>query len=60
MLGFSGFTQAGMVGGVFAVIQQESLDMRVMLQNPNEFRPAIAPVSDDGDPALQMFVYSFL
>jgi len=60
VLGFSGFTQAGMVGGVFAVIQEQGLDMRVMSQNPNKFRPAIAPVADDGDLALQMFVYSFL
>jgi len=55
-----GFTQAGLMGGMLAVIQQQNLDMRVMLQNPNEFRPAIAPVADDGDLALQMFVYSFL
>jgi hypothetical protein len=34
--------------------------LRVMLQNPNEFRPAVAPIADDGDLALQMFVYSLL
>jgi hypothetical protein len=60
VFGFIGFTQGGLMGGMFAVIQQQSLDVRVMLQNPNEFRPAIAPVADDGDLAFQMCIYSSL
>jgi hypothetical protein len=32
----------------------------VMLQNPHEFRPAIAAVSDNSDLGGQLFEYSFL
>jgi hypothetical protein len=49
-----------MMSGVLVMIQQHGLDLRVMLQNPNEFRPAIAGIADNGDLALQMCIYSFL
>jgi hypothetical protein len=49
-----------MMSGVLAMIQQQCLYLRVMLQNPNEFRPAVAGIADDGNPVLQMCIYSFL
>jgi hypothetical protein len=60
MLRILGFTQASMMPAVLAMIQQHGLDMGVMLQNPNEFRPAIPRVPDDADTSLQVCIYSFL
>jgi hypothetical protein len=34
--------------------------MRVVLENPNEFVPAIAFIPDDADLSLQMCIYSYL
>ena len=48
------------VGMVVAMLQQERFDARVMLQNSNEFRPAIAAMSDDADLERQVFDYSSL
>jgi hypothetical protein len=45
---------------VLAMFQQEGGDMRVMLQNPNEFRPAIAAMSDDANVERQVVDYSSL
>jgi len=45
---------------MFMMIQQQCLYVRVMLQNPNEFRPAIARIADDANLPLQMCIYSFL
>ena len=42
------------------MVQQDRFDLRVMLQNPNEFLPAITRMTDDADLALQMCIYSFL
>jgi len=49
-----------MVARVVAVLQQNRLDMRVMLQNMNEFRPAIPAMSDDADLRFQLIEYSSL
>jgi hypothetical protein len=43
---------------VLAVFQQNGRYMRVMLQNPNEFHPAITAMSDDADLERQVFDYS--
>src|ERR1035438_452776 len=43
----------------FPMVQQDRFDLRVMLQNPNEFLPAITRMTDDADLPLQL-VYLFL
>jgi len=50
----------GTVARIVAVLQQNRLDMRVMLQNLNEFRPAIPAMSDDDDLRCQLIEYSLL
>jgi hypothetical protein len=49
-----------MVARVVAVLQENRFDMWVMLQNMNEFRPAISAMSDYADPGLQLIEYSSL
>jgi len=49
-----------MVAMIVAMFQQKRPDRRVMLQNPNEFRPAIAAMSDDANVSRQVVEYSFL
>jgi hypothetical protein len=53
-------SNGGVLAVVLAVFQQKGGYTRVMLQNPNEFRPAIAAMSDDADVGRQVFDYSFL
>jgi hypothetical protein len=48
------------VARVVAVLQENRFDMRVMLQNSNEFRPAIPAMSDDADLRCQVIEYSSL
>lgn len=48
------------VGPIVAMLQQERLDARVMLQNSNEFRPTVPAMSDYSDRGNQMIEYSSL
>jgi hypothetical protein len=48
------------LGVVFAVFQQNGVNVRVMLQNPNEFRAAVAAMSNDADLGGQVVEYSSL
>jgi hypothetical protein len=43
---------------VLAMFQQNRLNVLVMCQNPNEFRPAITPMPDDANALLQLCKYS--
>ena len=49
-----------MVARVVAVLQENRFDMWVMLQNMNEFRPAISAMSDDAYLRCQVIEYSSL
>lgn len=42
------------------MLQENGLDVRVMLQNSKEFRPAIPTMSDDANGSLQAIEYSLL
>jgi hypothetical protein len=48
------------VGVVVPVFEEERFDNGVMLQNSNEFRSAVPPMSDDSDLDGQVIEYSSL
>jgi hypothetical protein len=50
----------GPLVAVIPMLHQERLNTLVMLQNPNEFRSAVATMSDNSDLNRQVIEYSFL
>jgi hypothetical protein len=48
------------VAVVVAMFQEDGGDRRVMLQNPNQFRPAITAMSDNANVESQVVYYSLL
>jgi len=46
--------------GLFAVVQQDGLDSGMMLEEADEFRAAVASMSDDASLGVHLVDYSLL